>query len=289
MLKFKGAWRFSAPSAAPSSTVNQAYEIVLKIAMQGDRWSNIEGFKSYFANAAGIRDSTSSSESWAESDLDSFMSQAASNAPLFIEALFDSCVAFGQKGLGVPDLDMLNRMLVETGAGFVIDPPDVLRQVGGRPDEMPIPVDTRPPTLAEQAVETLQASLQRSEELLAQGHDREAVQSILWLLESVSTAFRGVNTESGVIGGTYFNTIVRELRTAAGRGTSLDRVLDWMTTMHGYLSAPAGGGVRHGIDLNRQVAISPSEARLYCNLARSYLGFLLAEHERLVSTGIGGH
>lgn len=39
------------------------------------------------------------------------------------------------------------------------------------------------------------------------------------------------------------------------------------------------------MDLNRQVAITPSEARLYCNLTRSYLTFLLAEHERLVTAG----
>ena len=52
--------------------------------------------------------------------------------------------------------------------------------------------------------------------------------------------------------------------------------------MHGYLSAPAGGGVRHGLDLSRGVAITHSEARLFCNLVRSYLSFLIAEHERLV-------
>ena len=57
----------------------------------------------------------------------------------------------------------------------------------------------------------------------------------------------------------------------------------WLTTMHGYLSAPAGGGVRHGLDLDDGVEITHSEALLYCNLTRSYLGFLLTEHERLVA------
>jgi hypothetical protein len=56
--------------------------------------------------------------------------------------------------------------------------------------------------------------------------------------------------------------------------------LDWTTSLHGYLSSPTGGGVRHGIDLKSGVAIDPTEARLFCNLIRSYFGFLIAQHEQ---------
>jgi len=52
-------------------------------------------------------------------------------------------------------------------------------------------------------------------------------------------------------------------------------------TLHGYLSSPTGGGVRHGVDLREGLALQIDEARLYCNLIRSYLTFLIAEHERL--------
>lgn len=55
------------------------------------------------------------------------------------------------------------------------------------------------------------------------------------------------------------------------------------TTLHGYLSSPTGGGVRHGTDLKEGIAIQPHEARLYCNLARSYLSFLLEEHDQQTS------
>jgi hypothetical protein len=161
----------------------------------------------------------------------------------------------------------------------------LIEQAGAKAKEVVVAVPDRPPTLAEQAVEVFQRSVHRSEELLSQGgHDREAVQEILWLLETAATAFRSVDTDTGTIEGKYFNQIVRELRQQAQRGTSLDRILDWMTALHGYLSSPAGGGVRHGLDLNRGVEVSHSEARLFCNLIRSYLAFLLTEHERLAMT-----
>jgi hypothetical protein len=53
--------------------------------------------------------------------------------------------------------------------------------------------------------------------------------------------------------------------------------------MHGYLSSPTGGGVRHGIDLAGGVDLDPSAARLFCNLTRSYISFLIMEHESLAS------
>lgn len=63
------------------------------------------------------------------------------------------------------------------------------------------------------------------------------------------------------------------------------QILDWMTKLHGYLSSPTGGGVRHGMDLKAGVAIQQNEARLYCNLIRSYITPLIEEHERLQKMG----
>jgi hypothetical protein len=53
--------------------------------------------------------------------------------------------------------------------------------------------------------------------------------------------------------------------------------------MHGYLSAPAGGGVRHGRDLKTGINMSSNEATLYCNLITSYIKFLLAEYDKLAA------
>ena len=285
MLKFPGAWRFRPPAGyEPISNVvvSDIFDLIKRTAAQDrQRQRTLERFKTFFARAGDGVESVSSSASWAETDLLSLMEDATANAPLFIEAFYNGWEASRHQGLDVPDTDVMNGMLAKHGVPFMIEPPD-LKPVGVDNATVVIPVPESPPSLAEQAVVVRQHSLERSEELLSQGRDREAVQEILFLLESVATAFRGVDTEAGQIGGTYFNQIVRELRQRAAR-PALERVLGWLTTMHGYLSAPAGGGVRHGLDLNRGVEISHSEARLYCNLTRSYLSFLLAEHERLVA------
>lgn len=58
----------------------------------------------------------------------------------------------------------------------------------------------------------------------------------------------------------YFNKIIGELR-ARGRGHQ-EQILQWMMTLHGYLSSPTGGGVRHGTDLNEGLELGIDEARL---------------------------
>lgn len=126
----------------------------------------------------------------------------------------------------------------------------------------------------------MQKSFEQSEKLLAEGHPRQAVQEILWLMESVVTAFKGPSTGDATIEGKYFNKIVPELR-AHKKGQTIDQVLNWLTTLHGYLSSPTGGGVRHGADLKSGISIDADEGRLYCNLIRSYVTFLMAEHERM--------
>ena len=100
------------------------------------------------------------------------------------------------------------------------------------------------------------------------------------MLETVATAFRGIETQAGKIEGNYFNKIVGDLK-AKNAGTTFNRVLEWITTMHGYLSSPTGGGVRHGIDLNGGVDLDVNQARLFCNLTRSYIQYLIVEHKAL--------
>jgi hypothetical protein len=146
-------------------------------------------------------------------------------------------------------------------------------------DYTPVAVPQQAPSLATQARELIMESLDAADQLLAEEKGRRAVQELLWLLETVSTAFRGTGTNDSSVQGKYFNTIVKEMRTL-GRGTAQEQILNWMTTLHGFLSSPTGGGVRHGTDLQAGIAIQPHEARLYCNLVRSYLTYLIQEHER---------
>lgn len=48
--------------------------------------------------------------------------------------------------------------------------------------------------------------------------------------------------------------------------------------MYGYLRAPGDGQVRHGMNLSDEIRLAQNDARLYCNLIRSYIEYLLAEH-----------
>jgi len=238
----------------------------------------LEHFKGYFAGASGTTSSWSSSESWADSDLDSYMRHAADNAPLFIEAFYDACESLRSRhpDFALPDVARINRVLAENDAGYEIQPPHLI----ARNAPAAIAVPERVASLNEQAQEIIQHSLSESERLLAEGRCRPAVQEVLWLLETVSTAFQGMETEAGTVQGKYFNKIAEDLR-RHHKGRALDQVLAWATALHGYLSSPTGGGIRHGTDLREGVAVQVGESRLFCNLIRSYITYLMAEHERL--------
>jgi hypothetical protein len=276
MLQFDSSWRFASPGAAPRTVVQAFYDFIEKIASQGNSWQIAERFKSYFGGAG-----RSSNESWAWSDLNDRMQRVAENAPLFIEAFYEGCWACGNDAppLAVPDLSLINRILMESDAGYEIQPPFLI----ATHSYTAISVPQQTPSLNAQARQIIEDSLSASEHLLSEGHGRRAVQEILWLLETISTAFRDTGTEDATVQGKYFVTIVQEMK-AHGRGKAQEQILTWMTTLHGYLSSPTGGGVRHGVDLKSGIAIQPHEARLYCNLIRSYITYMLEEHERRTQT-----
>lgn len=282
-LKYPIAWRAFPPEngvyinkSMPPEAVEELLGYIRKLSIQGSRWDIFEHFKSYISSSLGNPHYRSSSESWAESDLVTSLDSAAENAPLLIEAFHEACASLKRKNpeLWIPDDELINTTLKKNNVGYRIQGTRLVSLESSPPA---IPAPAAPATLEQTALDIYQRSLTRSEELLSQGHAREAVQESLWLLETVSTAFKGLETESGTVAGKYFNHIVRDLR-KLHPGTTLDRTLEWVSSLHGYLSSPGGGGVRHGLDLSSGVQLSPNEGRLYCNLIRSYLGYLLAEH-----------
>lgn len=283
MLKFNADWRFKSPGEIPETAESEFMNLIGRIATQaGDRKEILELFKHHFAKADGSVAYISSSESWAESDLRADMGRAVKNAPLFIEAFYDACEALREKhpALSVPSLGHVNDLLAKHGVEYQIRPPDLVATMGSVPIQLP----TNVLSLDEQAQQRIQEALSESDKLLSEGRDRAAVQEVLWLLETISTAFRGLSLEIGTIEGKYFNKILGELRTYH-RGSAFEQIIRWIETLHGFLSSPTGGGVRHGSDLREGVALQPGEARLYCNLIRSYIMFLLGEHERLSKGG----
>ncbi|MCJ2015865.1 hypothetical protein MKK84_00220 [Methylobacterium sp. E-065] len=273
MLDFEKSWRFSSPGAAPRGVVNAFYEFIERIAQQKDDPKHIvEWFKAAFSGGSA---GGSSTLSWAWSDLDKTMGQAADNAPLFIEAFWETCVGLEAKGIAVPDVVLINRVLAEHAAGYELRPPRLV----ATNDYAPVAVPHQMPSLAAQANALITESLDAADRLLVEGQGRRAVQELLWLLETASTAFRASGANDSSVQGKYFNKIMSEMR-SQGRGTAQEQILTWMTTLHGFLSSPTGGGVRHGTDLQAGIAIQPHEARLYCNLIRGYLTYLIQEHER---------
>jgi hypothetical protein len=93
-LRFNGAWRFNPPkdgryhnSSIPHDAMEAFFAMVAKITTQGNsRQDILEHFKRHFSAALGVTHFRSSSESWAESDLRSYMNNAADYPPLFVEA-----------------------------------------------------------------------------------------------------------------------------------------------------------------------------------------------------------
>jgi hypothetical protein len=269
--------RRSVAEVLPPKAVSEFDDLIGKIAAQGDRRDLFEHFKGYFCGAIGAAHFWSSNESWAYTDLLKYMEEAARNPALFVEAFYDACEALrGEAKYEIPGVDVMNEVLREHEVHLEIRPPRLVRLES----VARVPAPEPPPTLAEGASAIIRQSMQRAEDLLGENRPREAVQEMLWILESIATAFRGASLTTGTVQGRYFNEIARELR-AASRGTTLERVIDWSTQLHGYLSSPTGGGVRHGLDLKSGTAISLEEGRLFCNLILSYVTYLMAEHARL--------
>lgn len=270
LLNFDKSWRFTSPGSVPQGVVYDFYEMIEKIAAQDDVWDIVEKCKSRFGG-----NSQSSTLDWAWSDLSRDMDSSAKNAPLFIEAFWSCCEDLEKLGLGVPDVQIINAILAKHNAGYEIQPPALIATRA----YTPITVPRQVLSLDEQARALIDECLRKSERLLDEGEGRRAVQEILFLLESITTAFRGLGQDAVTIHGKYFGPIINEMKKRE-RGKAQENILTWMTTLHGYLSSPTGGGVRHGTDLKEGIAIKPHEARLYCNLARSYLTFLLEEHDQ---------
>ena len=136
--------------------------------MQGNRWAILEHFKRYFAGACGSTSNRSSSESWAESDLNNLIWQAADNAPLFIEAFMKAARRYAATTFTLPEVGLINRILADHQAGFEIRLPAIVA-VG---IHKPIPVPERYQSLDEQAQDLVQQSFRDSERLLSEGHPR---------------------------------------------------------------------------------------------------------------------
>lgn len=277
MLVFDSSWRFVSIGPIAAEVNDEFHTLISRVAT--GRQDVIEEFKSKYASAAGRSYSRSSSASWADSDLQSYMADASANAPLFIEAFYDGMEAVKKNfNLPVPDVAYINLLLAKHKSGFQIELPR-LYAVNG--DIAPMQAPSIPKSFDDEAKEIIQKSLYEANRLLTEKRERQAVQELLWLLETITTAFQGMTSENNeTIGGNYFNRIIPELR-RVNKGKATEHILKWIENLHGYLSAPKGGQVRHGADLKEGVVTSSAEATLYYDLTLSYIKYIISEYDRL--------
>lgn len=278
MLKIDPQWEEDSPGPIPPEVFQDFLHLIRRMSGQAARPQRVlELFKREFAACVGETASPSSSESWAATDMENMMSAAADNAALFIQAFCSGCETLRSfdTELPVPSIDRINRILGKHSAAFRVEDGALVTAAKHRPVQVP----TRPPSLDEQAHEVIQAALSQSEILLAKGQGRQAVAELLWVLESVSTGFDGAEAAGGTIKGKYFNAIVKEMQ-AKTLSTHQRQVLAAMVALHGYLSSPTGGGIRHGQDLQKGTPLTANDALVFCNIIRSYITYMLGEHER---------
>ena len=137
-LLFNGAWRFVPPtdgkfknSSIPTSALNECLDVIRRVATQGDLQDVLEHYKGYFCRALGTAHVQSSNVGWAETDLRTYMEQAAENAPLFIEAMVEACRTALRLGdnFYAPDSRAINILLAKHDVGYeVIGDALVLRE-----------------------------------------------------------------------------------------------------------------------------------------------------------------
>lgn len=114
--------RFSRnPTPMPPAAVHACADLIEQIASSGrGAWSAYETVKGCFGNSG-----TSTSESWAQSDMSTAMLDKAANDALFVEAMHSALVALEQDGYETPPWSTLNGLLEEHSVGYFVDPPNL--------------------------------------------------------------------------------------------------------------------------------------------------------------------
>jgi hypothetical protein len=211
MLKLDPSWRFRSPGEMPREALWAFEDLMGRVVAQDTSQAMIEHFKSHFAGAANRSHGWSSNASWAHSDLRDYMMDAAKNALLFIEAFYEACEALksSHPNIELPTLEMINGLLSKHIVDYVLRPPALVAVGSG---ETIVTAPERPLSFEQEVWETVEKLLRDAETMLTEGRYRPAVQEILWLLESVSLAFRGLDAGGRVVEGKYFNRIVEDLR-----------------------------------------------------------------------------
>ncbi len=126
-LKYPAEWKFDGFGyEMPNGANNEFFNLVGTIAEGTERPKGIfEEFKSAFGVESG-----SSSASWAESDLARAMDEAKPNAARYISSFYAGMAAVRARGIEVPKVDLLNKILAKWEVPLVIELPNLVLKSG---------------------------------------------------------------------------------------------------------------------------------------------------------------
>ena len=111
---FDDGWQYG---PLTSETLNEFKSIIAAIKRKTDKtWEVLELFKTAFGNTA-----SSSSESWAESDLNRCMEASISNPALFVVSFCNGLENLNKSGFQVPGYDKVNSILHRNAIPLVIE------------------------------------------------------------------------------------------------------------------------------------------------------------------------
>jgi hypothetical protein len=125
-LEFPKEWRFDENlGRMPQEALPDLVSLIEKVAAQSRSPKAVyETFKGRF----GVS-STSSSESWAHSDMVDAMTGAEMNTPEFIEAYWAGMTDVSDE-VAIPPPDRVNAILRKHGVGYALYPPRLVQEVG---------------------------------------------------------------------------------------------------------------------------------------------------------------
>lgn len=123
-LQFPDDWRFEGIGfEMPLAAHRRFLEVIAMIPAGNDGRKFIyEAVKAAFGNS-----STSSSTSWAESDMIDAIAKTKDNAAVFVSSFWDAMEELKAAGLSVPPVAFLNKILKEESVALLIEPPNLRR------------------------------------------------------------------------------------------------------------------------------------------------------------------
>lgn len=125
MLDFPSEWRFNESlGTMPHEAIGELVGLIEKVASQAKSSKGVyETFKTWFGNSG-----TSSSASWARSDMVDSMRRGNLNIPEFLDAYWSAMTEVGEE-LSIPPPEGINSILRRHGVGYAIRPPELVREV----------------------------------------------------------------------------------------------------------------------------------------------------------------